>query len=163
MKKIKAFIMDVDGTMTDGKIYMGAGGEMFKAFDIKDGYGIHEILPKNQVKTVIMTGRASEIVQNRADELEIDIVMQNIKDKEKAVIKLAEEFGCGLDEFAYMGDDIIDLKPMLICGVSGCPRNAVERVMEAADYVSDKNGGDGAVRDFIEWLAARNFTGVDKI
>ena len=163
MKKIKAFIMDVDGTMTDGKIYMGVDGEIFKAFNIKDGYGIHEILPKHQVKTVIMTGRVSEIVSNRADELEIDIVLQNIKNKEKAIIQLTEKLGCGLDELAYIGDDIIDLKPMQICGVSGCPKNASEEIREVADYVSDKNGGDGAVRDFIEWLAARNFMGVDRI
>ena len=163
MKKIKAFIMDVDGTMTDGKIYMGVDGEIFKAFNIKDGYGIHEILPKHQVKTVIMTGRVSEIVSNRADELEIDIVLQNIKNKEKAIIQLTEKLGCGLDELAYIGDDIIDLKPMQICGVSGCPKNASEEIRELADYVSDKNGGDGAVRDFIEWLAARNFMGVDRI
>ncbi len=162
MKKIKAFIMDVDGTMTDGKIYMGTDGEVFKAFDIKDGYGIHEILPKNRIKTVIMTGRTSSIVVNRAKELEVDIVLQNVKDKEKAVLGLAEDLGCGLDELAYMGDDLIDLRPMQICGISGCPKNAAEEIRRAASYVSDKNGGDGAVRDFIEWLAGRNYMGEDK-
>ena len=79
--KLKAFVMDVDGTLTDGKIYIGDKGESFKAFDVKDGYGIHEILPLHQVRPVIMTGRKSDIVANRAGELEIDIVLQGIKDK----------------------------------------------------------------------------------
>lgn len=149
--------MDVDGTMTDGKIYIGATGELFKAFDIKDGYGIHKILPEYQVKTVIMTGRTSQIVLNRAKELKIDSVLQNVKDKEKAIIDLANEIGCSLEEIAYIGDDIIDIKPMELCGVSGCPSDAVEEVKDVADFVSVKSGGCGAVRDFIEWLVTEKY------
>lgn len=159
MKRIKVFVMDVDGTMTDGKIYMSSSGELFKAFDIKDGYGIHEILPKYQVKTVIMTGRTSQIVENRAKELEIDYVIQNVKDKKKAIVDLVGSIGCSLEEIAYIGDDIIDLGPMELCGVSGCPADASGDVRAAADYISDRCGGYGAVRDFIEWLVAEKYVG----
>lgn len=154
-RRIKIFIMDVDGTLTDGKIYMGENGEFFKAFDIKDGYGIHEILPVHGVTTVIMTGRNSEIVLRRCEELEVDYVLQNIKDKESAVRQLAIKLGCSLSETAYIGDDIIDLEAMKLCGIKGCPINAINQVKEICDFVSDKKGGEGAVRDFIEWLLGR--------
>lgn len=152
MEKIKAFIMDVDGTMTDGKIYMGASGEVFKAFNIKDGYGIHEILPEKGVITVIMTGRTSEIVLKRAQELEVDIVLQNIKDKRKAILELTERLQCKREEMAYIGDDIIDISAMKECGIAACPSDAVKEVKEICGYICEKKGGSGAVREFIEWL-----------
>lgn len=150
--KIKVFVMDVDGTMTDGKIYMGPAGEEFKVFDTKDGYGIHEILSKNHVKTVIMTGRTSDIVERRAKELEIDYVLQGVKDKGLAMQNLVKELQCELSEAAYMGDDIMDLPAMQLCAVKGCPADAALEVREICDYVSTRNGGNGAVRDFVEWL-----------
>ena len=155
-KEIKAFIMDVDGTMTDGKIYMGIQGEVLKAFNIKDGYGIHEILPRYNIKTAIITGRTSDIVLHRAKELEIDYVFQNIKDKRALVQSLAEELCCDVAQFAYIGDDIIDIAAMQLCGITGCPADAALEVKAQCDYVSSKNGGDGAIRDFIEWLINEN-------
>ncbi len=152
-RQVKVFVMDVDGTMTDGKIYMGEKGEVFKAFDIKDGYGIHEMLPERGVDTVILTGRTSEIVMNRAKELEISHVLQGVKDKESALHKLAGELGCSTEEFAYIGDDVIDIGAMKLCGIRGCPADAAGEVKDICDYVSDKRGGEGAVRDFIEWLS----------
>lgn len=159
MKRIKVFVMDVDGTLTDGKIYMGSSGELIKAFDIKDGYGIHEVLPSHHVMTVILTGRTSEIVLNRAKELEVDYVLQNVKDKEMAIRDLAASLGCCLDEIAYIGDDMIDLEPMRLCGVCGCPVDAIAAVRDICDFVSEKRGGDGAVRDFIEWLVRKGWLG----
>ena len=151
-RNIKLLIMDVDGTMTDGKIYMGASGEVFKAFDIKDGYAIHEILPKYGIKSVIITGRTSDIVLNRANELEIDYVFQGIKDKTAKIKEIALELDVDISQIAYIGDDIIDLEPMKLCGVSGCPNNAVDEIRQVSSFVSTKQGGDGAVREFIEWL-----------
>lgn len=78
---IKLFVMDVDGTMTDGKIYIGNSGEAFKSFDVKDGYGIHCILPCKQILPVVLTGRKSDIVENRCKELEIPYVIQGSKNK----------------------------------------------------------------------------------
>ncbi len=156
MKKIKVFIMDVDGTMTDGKIYMGTSGEIFKAFNVKDGYGIHEILPENGVTTVILTGRTSEIVFNRAKELEIGIVLQNVKDKSKAMLELTEKLQCEREEMAYIGDDVMDIGAMKECGIAGCPNDAVKEVKEICKYICKKEGGAGAVREFIEWLKQSN-------
>ena len=141
--KIKAFIMDVDGTLTDGKIYMGSEGEVFKAFDIKDGYGIHEILPAYGVKTIIITGRESKIVENRAKELEIDYVYQSVKNKVELIEEICKILSCTENELAYIGDDIIDLAPMMRCGSRGCPRNAAREIVGICDFVSEKKGGEG--------------------
>lgn len=151
-KKIKLLVMDVDGTMTDGKIHMGISGEVFKTFDIKDGYAIHEILPKYGIRSAIITGRKSNIVLNRASELEIDYVFQGIKDKTAQIREIASELDISVSQIAYIGDDMIDLEAMKLCGVSGCPADVVDEVRSISSFVSAKRGGDGAVREFIEWL-----------
>lgn len=155
--KIKMFVMDVDGTLTDGKIYMGNNGELFKAFDIKDGYGVHEILPKNNVITVILTGRESQIVLNRAKELEITEVIQNAKDKVKVLYELAKKYAITFEEIAYIGDDIIDLEAMKLCKLSATPANGIKELKKIANYICKLNGGNGAVREFIEWLLKKNY------
>ena len=155
---IKLFAMDVDGTMTDGKIYMGNDGEVFKAFDIKDGYGIHEVLPAHGIKTAIITGRRSKIVENRAKELEINFVLQGIKNKGEAIKRLQVELGIKKNETAFIGDDIIDLGAMKECGINACPADATKAVKYYCDYVSPENGGRGAVRDFIDWLVENEKT-----
>lgn len=147
--------MDVDGTLTDGKIYMGPSGEAMKAFDVKDGWGIHAILIPHGIRPVIITGRVSEIVARRCEELEITDVYQGIKDKAAQLRSITEDFS----EVAYIGDDIIDLPCMQLVkeagGIVGCPSDAVKAVKEISDYIADHDGGNGAVRDFIEWLLAR--------
>lgn len=150
--KIKMFVMDVDGTLTDGKIYMGNSGELFKAFDIKDGYGVHEILPAYNVISVILTGRKSDIVFNRARELEIDEVIQNSKNKVKSILGLSEKYNIAFDEIAYIGDDMIDYEPMKLCGIKATPADGIGVLKNISDYVCKNSGGNGAVREFIEWL-----------
>lgn len=149
---IKYLVMDVDGTLTDGKIYMGAHGEMMKAFNIKDGCGIHDIAIPGGIIPVIITGRTSEIVKKRCGELGIQQVYQGIKNKIEQLNSIADD----LSQVAYIGDDINDLSCMIPVkeagGVVGCPADAVERVKEISDFVAIHNGGDGAVRDFIEWI-----------
>ena len=149
---IKYLVMDVDGTLTDGKIYMGAHGEMMKAFNIKDGCGIHDIAITGGIIPVIITGRTSEIVKKRCGELGIQQVYQGIKNKIEQLNSIADD----LSQVAYIGDDINDLSCMIPVkeagGVVGCPADAVERVKEISDFVALHNGGDGAVRDFIEWI-----------
>ena len=144
--------MDVDGTLTDGKIYMGNTGEVCKAFNIKDGCGIHDIAIPNRLIPVIITGRESQIVLNRCKELGIQNIYQGVSNKLEKLISITQDFS----EVAYIGDDINDLSCMeavkVAGGIIGCPKDAVEKVLEIADYVAGHNGGDGAVRDFIEWL-----------
>jgi 3-deoxy-D-manno-octulosonate 8-phosphate phosphatase (KDO 8-P phosphatase) len=152
MKNIKYLVMDVDGTLTDGKIYMGNNGEVCKAFNIKDGCGIHDIALKVGIIPVIITGRKSEIVRNRCKEIGISEVYQGVSDKIEKLYEAASE----LSTVAYIGDDINDLECMIKVksagGVVGCPADAAEKVRAVADFVSTKNGGDGAVREFIEWI-----------
>lgn len=155
-KGIKYLVMDVDGTLTDGKIYMGANGEVMKAFDIKDGYGIHDILIPNGITPVIITGRTSKIVENRCNELGIKDRFQGVKNKiEVLSAYLKEKEGC-ISEVAYIGDDLNDMRCISNIkeagGIIGCPANAVETVKKNADFVANANGGNGAVREFIEWL-----------
>lgn len=152
---IKYLVMDVDGTLTDGKIYMGNDGEMMKAFDIKDGCGIHDILIPADIVPVIITGRTSKILENRCKELGITNLHQGIKNKMEKLLTITTD----LSTVAYIGDDINDLSCMepvkAAGGLVGCPADAVKKVMVLADFVSTHNGGNGAVRDFIEWIVAR--------
>lgn len=149
---IKYLVMDVDGTLTDGKIYMGDSGEVMKAFSIKDGCGIHDILIPSGIVPIILTGRKSTIVENRCSEIGIKDIYQGVLNKVEKLNTLVQDFST----VAYIGDDINDLSAMKSIkdrgGIIGCPADAVQKVKDIADYVSTKNGGDGAVREFIEWL-----------
>jgi len=151
---MKYLIMDVDGTLTDGKIYMGNGGEAFKAFSVKDGYAICNILPNLGMEPVIITGRSSVIVENRCKELGITKLWQGEKDKRQRMLWLTDNHP---EEVAYIGDDLNDMEVMKLVAESGgmvaCPMDAAEAIHGIVHYVSAKSGGDGAVRDFIEWLA----------
>lgn len=157
MNKIKYLVMDVDGTLTDGKIYMGNDGELCKAFCIKDGCGIHDILIPAGIEPVIITGRSSRILENRCRELGITKLYQGISNKIEKLDEVLQ--GGSYSEVAYIGDDINDLSCMLPLkkagGIVGCPADAAKQVSDIADFVSLKNGGDGAVREFIEWLVER--------
>lgn len=152
MKNIKYLVMDVDGTLTDGKIYMGNEGEVMKAFSIRDGYGIHDIALKAGIIPVIITGRTSKAVLNRCNELGIVEIHQGISNKIEKLLSVTRN----LSTVAYIGDDLNDLSCMISVkeagGLVGCPRDAVEKIVELADFVSNHNGGNGAVRDFIEWI-----------
>lgn len=149
---IKYLVMDVDGTLTDGKIYMGNNEEMMKAFSIKDGCGIHDILLPAGIIPVIITGRKSDIVVNRCREIGIETICQGVSNKIEKLLSITSN----LSEVAYIGDDINDLSCMEPVkeagGVIGCPKDAVKKIIELADFVAEHDGGNGAVRDFIEWI-----------
>ncbi len=151
-KNIKYLVMDVDGTLTDGKIYMGNSGEVMKAFSVKDGCGIHDILIPSGITPVIITGRKSDIVLNRCNEIGINEVYQGISNKIDKLFTITSDFS----SVAYIGDDINDFSCMMLVkeagGIVGCPKDSVSKVTRIADFVSGYKGGDGAVRNFIEWL-----------
>lgn len=155
-KKIKYLVMDVDGTLTDGKIYMGADGEAMKAFNIKDGFGIHDLLPQAGIVPVVLTGRESRIVVNRCRELGIENLYQGIRDKERFLRDFLMRLDASPAEVAYAGDDLNDLGCMKLVkvngGIVGAPADACAQVKEMADFVASVKGGEGAVREFIETL-----------
>lgn len=148
--------MDVDGTLTDGKIYMGAQGELLKAFDVKDGYGIKEILPSFNITPVIITARSSEILLNRCNELGIKELYQNTRDKLSCLNNILKRHHSNLSEVAYIGDDCLDLQCMQPVanagGIAGCPSNAAPAVIAASHFIAHHKAGEGAVRDFIEYI-----------
>lgn len=160
--RIKILVMDVDGTLTDGKIYMGNDGELFKAFHIKDGCGIHDILPSAGIIPVIITGRKSKILENRCRELDIQFLYQGVTDKIRKLDEVLSASCCEYRQVAYMGDDLNDLQCMETIqkagGLVGCPADAADSVRQIADFISLKNGGDGAVRTFIEWIVLQEKT-----
>lgn len=154
--RIKLLIMDVDGTLTDGKIYMGDNGEVCKAFSVKDGCGIHDILIPTGVTPIIITGRESKIVENRCKELGITELYQSVHDKVTKLDELCRRYSCAYSEVAYIGDDLNDKSSMLKIkengGLIGCPADAVHEIKAISDYICKNTGGNGAVREFIEWI-----------
>ena len=154
--KIKLLVMDVDGTLTDGKINMGPSGEVFKAFDIKDGYAINEMLPAHGIVPAIITGRTSAIVENRARELHITELYQGKHDKLDTLKALMTKYQCNKENVAYIGDDILDIVCMNECALVGCPADSCKQVKAIAHYVCSAAGGAGAVREFIEYIIERN-------
>ena len=154
---INYLIMDVDGTLTDGKIYMSPEGEAMKAFSIKDGCGVHDILIPAGIVPIIITGRTSEILVNRCKEIGITNIYQGIDNKVNKLKSLCND----LSKVAYIGDDINDLECMLAVkeagGLVGCPFDATEPIKAISNYISEKNGGDGAVRTFIEFIVNKNY------
>ena len=156
MSKIRFLVMDVDGTMTDGKIYMGPDGEEFKAFDIKDGCGIYLILPQLDIVPVVITARESKIVERRCEELNIAEVHQGSKDKLVTLNEILNRFQEDLSSVAYIGDDLPDIPVMDAVKEAGgfvmCPADAIFEIQTMASYVSCKKAGEGAVRDCINYL-----------
>ena len=156
MSRIRLFCTDVDGVMTDNKIYIAAGGEVFKCFNTRDGMALKNLLPQNGIEPAVITGRESAIVRNRCEELGIRKMIINRNDKDQVMKELAEEMGCELSETAFIGDDLNDLAAVSIAGLSGCPADAVEEIKSAADYICKAKGGEGAVREFAEWVIRKN-------
>lgn len=151
--KIKMLIMDVDGTLTDGHIYTGPDGEAMKVFSCKDGLGIKELLPQLGITPVIITGRDSIITANRAKELRITELYQGVADKLPLLREIAARYGLEPEEIAYIGDDLNDWECLKYCGVTGCPQDAEDAIKEIVSFVAPRDGGKGAVRDFIHYIA----------
>jgi 3-deoxy-D-manno-octulosonate 8-phosphate phosphatase (KDO 8-P phosphatase) len=151
LKKVRLVIMDVDGVLTDGRIVLGGHGQEFKFFNVRDGHGI-VLLHRVGIKTAIITGRKSEVVERRAKELGIPFIFQDSKDKLVTYNKLKGEAGVEDCEIAYMGDDLVDIPIMIRTGVAIAVADAHTQVKEAAHLVTRAPGGKGAVREFIELL-----------
>lgn len=152
---IKLVLLDVDGTLTDGGIYRGNNGEELKRFNVKDGYAIVNA-QKLGIEFGIITGRKSELVEIRAKELKIKYLYQGISEKTVILEEIMKKDGSSKEEIAYMGDDLNDLLIMKQVGLSGTPKDAVDEVIQVADFVSKKNGGSGAVREFIEHILKKD-------
>ncbi len=148
-KAIRLVLLDVDGVLTDGRLFLSDSGEEFKAFHSRDGHGIKMLLATG-VGVGLVTGRRSPVVERRADDLGITIVVQGCHDKRAAVHQLLAEQGVAAHAAAFMGDDVIDLPAMEAVGLAVAVADAHPLVRARAQWVTEHNGGEGAVRELCE-------------
>jgi 3-deoxy-D-manno-octulosonate 8-phosphate phosphatase (KDO 8-P phosphatase) len=151
---VRLFALDVDGVLTDGKVFYTANGEELKAFHTQDGLGL-KLLQKLGVELAVISGRESAPLSKRLDDLGIYHRRLKCKDKVPALKDICDELGITLKDVAFMGDDLIDLEAMEACAYAIAPANAVDSVRVVADLVTKKSGGEGAVREACEHLALR--------
>ena len=151
LSSIRLFAMDVDGTLTDGKIYMGNDGEQCKAFSVKDGLGI-KLLMLNHIIQVIITGRKSTIVENRCGEIGITEIYQGIKNKAAVLQQLADKYSLSKDEIAYIGDDLNDVNAMKEAGIVFAPADCSKYILPIVDVHLTKKAGDCPVREAVDLI-----------
>ncbi len=149
--KIKLIICDVDGVLTDGKIILGNNGEELKAFHVRDGLGIN-LAQKQGIKFAIITGRISKIVEIRAKELNIIDVYQGIDDKLTVFKKIKKKYDLTESEIAYIGDDVNDIPILKKVGFAVTVADGVNEAKKYSDYITTRKGGQGAVREIIDFI-----------
>ncbi len=147
-KKIKLLILDNDGVLTDGKVIYDNHRTESKNFSAKDGLGI-KLLSFSDIKLAVITGRESEILAQRCDDLQVTLLFQKVRNKLKKTRELLEELDLSWENVAFMGDDWNDYPVMKRCYISACPADAFPDLKEKVDHVTNRNGGEGAVREFI--------------
>lgn len=150
-QKVKLVLLDVDGVLTDGRLYYGNAGEELKAFDIQDGLGI-KLLQNAGIKVGIITGRSSGLVERRAKELGIDHLIQGREDKLTALNELLEKITFEFEEIAFVGDDLPDLAIIRRVGLGITPANGNHLIASQALWQTKKSGGNGAVREVAELI-----------
>ena len=156
LRRVKLLVLDVDGVLTDGRLFYGPEGELLKAFHVRDGYGIKQVAGAG-VTVAIISGRKSEAVSRRARGLGIEHVYQGVDDKLATLRKLAESLGIPLEHCACVGDDTPDAPILDACGLGVAVADAHADALAAADLETTLPGGHGAVREVCDWLmAARN-------
>lgn len=147
--KVKAFVFDVDGVLTNGEVLVTEAGEQLRSFSIKDGYAL-QLAIKNGYPIAIITGGRSNGVKLRLNGLGIYDVFLNVTDKREVLYEWLKVQGLTMGDLLFMGDDIPDLIVMEEAGLASCPCDAVEEIKAISQYVSACAGGKGAVRDVIE-------------
>ena len=154
-KKIRALFLDVDGVLTDGRIYLDGRGRELKVFDTKDGHGIRKAAAAG-ITVIWISGRTSPATASRARELGVVHCYQGARDKRSRLEAVRRRLGIEPDEAAAIGDDEPDIPMFEAAGLSACPADAMPAAKKAADVVLKLPGGHGAVREFIERILARN-------
>jgi 3-deoxy-D-manno-octulosonate 8-phosphate phosphatase (KDO 8-P phosphatase) len=150
LQRVKLFLCDVDGVLTDGRIFMGDGKE-FKAFNIQDGLGML-ILQRSGIKVGWVSNRPSPVSQQRAEELKVDYFFQAKGSKVEAIEAILKKAQVDWEEICYIGDDVVDLGALRRAGVAVAVANAIEEAREMAHYVTKAHGGHGAVREVVRLI-----------
>jgi len=149
--KIKLVLTDIDGVWTDGGMYYDQQGNELKKFNTSDSAGVL-FCRLMKIPVGIVTGEETDIVKHRGEKLKMDYVFQGVKDKLKLALDICKQLGITLEEVAYMGDDINDIKLLEQVGFAGSPANAPDYVKKFAHVVTTNKGGEGAFREFVETL-----------
>ena len=150
-RRIRFLLLDVDGVLTDGTLWRDDQGREMKGFSIHDGHGVR-LLRRAGVEVGFLSGRQSSAVSDRAKELEVREVHQGIEDKLTVYERLRERLGLSDEEIAYMGDDLPDLPVLQRVGFSISVPNGVRQVTRSVDWVTQRRGGEGAVREVADFL-----------
>jgi 3-deoxy-D-manno-octulosonate 8-phosphate phosphatase (KDO 8-P phosphatase) len=158
LARVRLLVLDVDGVLTDGRLFYGPKGEMLKAFHVRDGHGIKQVSQAG-ITVAIISGRKSEAVARRARELGIKYVSQGISDKLSALQKLAKSRRIPVEDACCVGDDTPDAPILAACGVGVAVMDAHPDALAAADLVTSRAGGQGAVREVCDWLMAARGAG----
>lgn len=151
--KIRMLVLDVDGVLTDGKLYFDHAGNEMKAFNTRDGLGM-KALQRCGIEVAVITGRKSEAVTQRMTQLDVKHVYQGREDKLNAFLHLLEATGLDAQQICFAGDDWIDLPVLLRVGLAVSVADAEDRVKEQAHWITNRKGGDGAVREICNLLLA---------
>ena len=151
MISYRLIIMDVDGTLTDAGIYYDENGNELKKFCTRDAAGIF-VASSLGIITMVVTGRECAATTRRMQDMHVDYVFQNVREKKGFIEEYLKKNGYSKEEVVYIGDDLNDLPTMELAGYIGCPADSCIEIVKMADYVSSKDGGHGAVRDIIEHL-----------
>jgi YrbI family 3-deoxy-D-manno-octulosonate 8-phosphate phosphatase len=151
LKKIRLIIFDVDGVLTDGRITFGSGDLEIKSFDVRDGHGI-KIAKRCGLEVALVTGRLSEVVPRRAQDLGVELVFQHVFDKRPVYAELLEKLNLEPEQVAIIGDDVVDIPLLRRAGVGFTVPEAPEEVRSEAHYVTRHRGGQGAAREMIEMI-----------
>jgi 3-deoxy-D-manno-octulosonate 8-phosphate phosphatase (KDO 8-P phosphatase) len=151
LRRVQMMVLDVDGVLTDGRLYYGARGEVLKAFNVKDGHGIKQVAAAG-ITVAIISGRKSAAVARRARELGIRHVTQGANDKLAALEKLARARSVALEHCACVGDDTPDAPMLQVAGLAIAVADAHADALAVADLVTSRAGGQGAVREVCDWL-----------
>lgn len=149
--KIECLIVDVDGTMTDGGIYYDERGNELKKFNTRDAAGFFAA-KESGIKIVILTGRECTATTRRMEEMQVDFIVQDVKDKAFYLEQFMKKNGLKKEQVGYIGDDLNDYEPMTLAGFIGCPKDACEEILKIANYISTQKGGEGVVRDVICYI-----------
>lgn len=156
LARIKLLVLDVDGTLTDGRLYYSKDGEALKAFDVRDGHGLRLLALCGGVRLAVLTGRRADLVRVRCQELGIERIVERSRAKGEALSRLCAELGVPLAQTAFIGDDVNDLGALALAALPACPSDAAREVralVEAASgFVARARGGRGAVRELCEAL-----------
>ncbi len=158
-RKIRMLLTDVDGVLTDTGVYYSDVGEVLKRFSIRDGMGVERLRQIVNVETGIITGERSASIKKRADKLQIAELHLGIKEKVQVLEEIMVRTSLGPEQIAYIGDDMNDLEIIKTVGLSACPGDSFPAIKKIADFICIARGGQGAFREFAEFIISAQLTG----